>query len=174
MRGNFSAARERFEESLAIDRGMGDRYGEAFTLHGLGNLERKQANYSAAREFYKEALALRKGLPNLAEIVLSCTAGGGVLAALGCFRPAALSMHGAMTCAIALSYKFEADDQQVLDTNLARLDTAVASGDISADDLAQWKAQGESMSLDELAEFTLKALAEDSDGYSQPSAPDRA
>jgi hypothetical protein len=38
---------------------------------------------------------------------------------------------------------------------------AVASSDrITSDDLARWQAEGEAMTLDELAEFTLAALRE--------------
>jgi hypothetical protein len=41
---------------------------------------------------------------------------------------------------------------------LAELDAAVAAGEVTGDNLARWKAEGEALTLDELAGFTLAAL----------------
>ncbi|MCC7479142.1 tetratricopeptide repeat protein [bacterium] len=58
--GNYSAARELFEQSLAIRRELSDRWGEALELYWLGYVDRRLNNISAAREFYGQSLAIRR------------------------------------------------------------------------------------------------------------------
>ena len=77
--------------------------------------------------------------------------------------PSALALHRAVACAARLSYKFDADDLLAIEPALARLDSAVASGEISAEQLTAWKAEGEAMSLDDLAQFALDELEKQKD-----------
>jgi predicted ATPase/class 3 adenylate cyclase len=59
---DYPAARTLFEESLAIQRQMGDRSGIALSLNSFGNVAYRQGDYPAARVLYEESLAIRRDL----------------------------------------------------------------------------------------------------------------
>jgi non-specific serine/threonine protein kinase len=56
------AARVLHEESLAIRRELGDRFGIATSLNSLGNVSLSQGEYLVARTLYEESLAIRREL----------------------------------------------------------------------------------------------------------------
>ena len=60
--GEFAAAREKFDAALQIRRAIGDRIGEADTLHQLGTIDVYQGDYTAAREKFAEALQIRRAI----------------------------------------------------------------------------------------------------------------
>ncbi len=60
--GDYAAARELQEESLAIRRELGDRRGIASVLGNLGNVAQCQGDYAAARGLQEESLAIRREL----------------------------------------------------------------------------------------------------------------
>jgi class 3 adenylate cyclase len=57
-------ARASLRRSLEVRRQAGDRLGEAMTLAGLGNLERRLGHYATAHELYDEARTLADTLNN--------------------------------------------------------------------------------------------------------------
>jgi hypothetical protein len=128
-----------------------------------------QGNYRLAGDLCSQALAAHQELRTKSGIAVDCAAGGVVMAALGCLRLAEIVYHGSLAAAVELGLEFENNDRQLIDSMLACFDAAVAAGEISTEELAERKAQGEAMSLDELAEFTLAALAEatEDDGTGQ-------
>lgn len=162
--GNHQAALELHTQALAINREVGDRRSAAITLDKLGTIEMQLGRLGAARELLAQALAILWELGAKTLLTGFCLSDARLLVELGCWRAAALTCHGALSCAAQLSYKFEPDIKQELGTVLARLDAAVVAGEISADELARWKAEGAAMSLDELAQFTLQALTDVPDG----------
>jgi predicted ATPase/class 3 adenylate cyclase/Tfp pilus assembly protein PilF len=56
--GDYAAARSLHEESLAIKRGLGDKWGIASSLNNLGIIAQEQGDYAAARSLYVEDLTL--------------------------------------------------------------------------------------------------------------------
>ncbi|MCA1617109.1 MAG: tetratricopeptide repeat protein, partial [Acidobacteria bacterium] len=62
--GDYNAARVLFEESLAIWRELGDKQGEATSLHSLGWVAWRQTDYATAHALSEEALTLHRELGN--------------------------------------------------------------------------------------------------------------
>ena len=62
QQGDYAAARALDEESLAIQRQLGDRKGIAASLNNLGLVACDQGDYSAARALYEESLAIKREL----------------------------------------------------------------------------------------------------------------
>jgi predicted ATPase len=60
--GEYEAARALYEESLVIQRQIGDQRGIAISLNNLGNVASNQGEYEAARALYEESLAIRREL----------------------------------------------------------------------------------------------------------------
>ena len=60
LQSDYPAAKVWQEDSLTIQRHLGDRIGIAGSLNNLGNLAREQGDASGARAMYEEALALRR------------------------------------------------------------------------------------------------------------------
>lgn len=69
--GDFEAAFSELQESLAIWREVGDQWGIAFALGGLGHVARGKGDYSAARSFFLESLEIRSALEHNAGIASS-------------------------------------------------------------------------------------------------------
>jgi predicted ATPase/class 3 adenylate cyclase/Tfp pilus assembly protein PilF len=62
FQGDFSAARARYEESLAIRRELGDRSGIAGSLNNLGSVDQNLGDFGSARALYEESLAICREL----------------------------------------------------------------------------------------------------------------
>ena len=60
--GFWSDVRYLYNQTLAVQRQLGDRRGEADTLWGLGEVERRVGEYGQAREYHTQALALARQL----------------------------------------------------------------------------------------------------------------
>ena len=58
--GDYVAAHDYFQESLALRQQMGDVHGTAVALNNLGNLANAQQDYEAARRYYEESQLLFK------------------------------------------------------------------------------------------------------------------
>jgi len=58
--GDYPAARALYEESLAIFRELGDRFGIASSLNTFGGVVYMQGDYPAARALLEESLAIRR------------------------------------------------------------------------------------------------------------------
>ena len=58
--GEYAAAQQRYEESLAIRRGLDHQAGIAHSLSNLAGMARDQGDFEAARELYEECLAIRR------------------------------------------------------------------------------------------------------------------
>jgi non-specific serine/threonine protein kinase len=68
-RGDYSAAKALFEESLAIRRELNDRPNIALSLMYLGILLRTRGDYAAAQPLFEESLAISRELGNRIRIV---------------------------------------------------------------------------------------------------------
>jgi tetratricopeptide (TPR) repeat protein len=62
--GNYEQALPLFRQSLALYEEVGDKWGVAATLNGLGDMAHQQCNYEEATARYEEALALFKEIDN--------------------------------------------------------------------------------------------------------------
>src|SRR5262249_38948892 len=60
--GDYQRSAELHEQSLALQRQLGDRAGVADSLYGLGQAARGQHDLLSARRSYRESLALRREL----------------------------------------------------------------------------------------------------------------
>ena len=120
-----------------------------------------QGDHARSAELFSQVLAIRREIGGRSGICVSAACAAATLAASSSSnfrRPAAIAYYAALARAAELNYRFEPEDLQVANDAGARLDAAAASGEISAEQLAAWKAEGEAMSFDELAEFVLAEL----------------
>jgi predicted ATPase/serine/threonine protein kinase/Tfp pilus assembly protein PilF len=62
--GNYAQAWLLFQNGLALYQELGDKWGVAATLNGLGDMAHQQVNYTEATARYSEALALFKEIDN--------------------------------------------------------------------------------------------------------------
>ena len=60
--GDYAQARALYEESLAIDRELGDTYSLAGVLGNLGLVAQCQTDYGQARLYLEESLSLRRAV----------------------------------------------------------------------------------------------------------------
>jgi tetratricopeptide (TPR) repeat protein len=80
--GDYPAARALYEESLAIRRELGDRFGIAGSLNDLGDVVCKQGDYPAAGALYEESLAINRELGDRSGIPYSLEGLAAVVASL--------------------------------------------------------------------------------------------
>jgi tetratricopeptide (TPR) repeat protein len=71
--GDYTMARSRFEESLRLRRGLGDKQGIATALNDLGWTAWRQGDYTAARALSEEGLALWRELGDKQGIATALT-----------------------------------------------------------------------------------------------------
>ena len=64
-RGDLDEAERLFRESLAIDREIGNRQGEATSLRNLGNIAEARGDLAEAERLHRESLAIKReiGIP---------------------------------------------------------------------------------------------------------------
>ena len=91
--GDYPAARAHYEESLAIQRRIGDRKGIAGALSNLGNVKFEQGDYLAARAHHEESLAILREIGDRMNIAISLNNLGNVAEARGDYS-AARTLHG--------------------------------------------------------------------------------
>jgi tetratricopeptide (TPR) repeat protein len=64
--GDYETAREIFQKALEIIQQIGDRVGEADTLHQLATIDVNQGDYETAREIFQKALEIKQQIGNRA------------------------------------------------------------------------------------------------------------
>ena len=69
--GDYASARALFEENLAINRELGDKWGIANSLNNLGIIAVRNSDYFAARSMYEESLGVWRELGNRRAVALS-------------------------------------------------------------------------------------------------------
>jgi tetratricopeptide (TPR) repeat protein len=69
--GDYVAAHEHYEESLALRRQMGDEQGMAALLNNLGNLALDQGQYTQARAYLEESVEIKRRLGHRVGIATS-------------------------------------------------------------------------------------------------------
>lgn len=153
---NYDAARELHNEALAISREIGSRSGIAMSLHNLGLVEYRQGNYDAAREQYAESLAVEREIGDSSGICESTAAIGCLLATVAEVRASAICLHGARYHATQNGFTFDPMERELLEQGLAFIEHPETG--LPTAERERLKAQAESMSLDELAEYALDAL----------------
>ena len=62
--GDYGSAQAFYEESLTLQREIGNLWGIANSLNSLGNVSSAQGDYSAARALYEESLTLQREIGN--------------------------------------------------------------------------------------------------------------
>lgn len=157
---NYDAARELLSQSLALARELGDRKGEGYSMVSLGNAEYCQEHYHAAKQLYGQAIDIFHELGDRYGVVLACSTCGSALAGQEMLQQAALILFGMQQMLRETKYQFEPDGRQVINSGQALLESAVADSRLPAAELAELKAQAETLSLDMLVEFARQALAD--------------
>lgn len=76
--GDYQSARAFFEENLAINRELGDKWGIANSLNNLGIVAVRNYEYAAARSLYEESLQAWRELGNRSAVALSLSNLGNV------------------------------------------------------------------------------------------------
>ncbi len=77
-----------FEESLALYQALGDLYGQAQCLDGLGDIAVRQGDHKLARRQYEEGLTLRRQIGDLWGLSVSLGSLGGLAGRLGAYGEA--------------------------------------------------------------------------------------
>ncbi|MEM7793707.1 MAG: CHAT domain-containing protein [Cyanobacteria bacterium P01_C01_bin.118] len=67
IRSNWRAALTTFQRALAIYQDIGDRTGEAKTLHNIGVMNKLLGNYSEALDYYAQSLAVKRDIGDRAD-----------------------------------------------------------------------------------------------------------
>jgi len=156
--GNFDAARELCAKSLAIRREIGIRRGVASPLHNLAFVHLALQEYAQAEKLLSQALAIRREVGNSKGLCESLAACASLLDTCHLLSQAAVCLYGVRHCAEHLNYHLGRTERELLERALEMIehpDTGLAPAERE-----QLKALAEAMSLDELAEFALAALAE--------------
>jgi len=76
--GDYPSARALFEENLAINRALGDKWGIANSLNNLGIIAVRNNNYAAARSLYEESLEAWREIGNRSAAAMSLSNLGNV------------------------------------------------------------------------------------------------
>jgi predicted ATPase/DNA-binding XRE family transcriptional regulator len=76
LRDDPSAARRCYEQSLAAFRALGDQFGMAIPITGLGGLAMRERDYATARTLFEEGLALRRAVGHPFNTAVSLTSLG--------------------------------------------------------------------------------------------------
>jgi predicted ATPase/DNA-binding SARP family transcriptional activator/Tfp pilus assembly protein PilF len=83
VRGDYTSARSRYEESLAINRELRDQRGMGLALGNLGVVAYYQGDYTSARSLYEESLAIWRELGDKLRISTALSNLGNVANAQG-------------------------------------------------------------------------------------------
>lgn len=157
----YARTAEITRRALEIYTATGNRHGETEALCGLGVVAlRAENDLEAARDRFWQSLSISVELGLKGYICRVCAFASACLAMLGSLRQSAVSYYGAMRQLDMNKYDFDQNEQKFMDQALTRLEAAVDSGEITTGELAQWRAEGEALELDELAQYVLTALHE--------------
>ena len=97
MQGDYAQARVLHEESLAIFRELGDKYGVAHSLNDLGSLARNHGDYAQARLLYEESLTIGRELGERRGIAYSLNHLGNLTAEQGDYSEASVLYEESLT-----------------------------------------------------------------------------
>ncbi len=147
--GDYAAAKDSFERSLAAARSIGDQAGEARGMRHLGELLEKQGDYLGAVSWLERAKAVFEDLEDRLELVQVLLAlGGNVLWQQGEYEAA----HGWLTQALELAGSLE-DDRSVARSQHGLGNIELHQGNLEAarrffeDSLVTRKAIGDSLGI---------------------------
>ena len=107
-------AEEYYQESLAIRRDLGDRWGIAASLNNLGQLARQQGDLRKARSLLQESLAIRRELADRRNLAVTLNVLGKIASESGEFSQAlallreSLEICGTLGDRRSLAYSLEA------------------------------------------------------------------
>jgi tetratricopeptide (TPR) repeat protein len=85
-RGNYDAALQWYQKSVALQEALGDRAGLATSYNNIGEVCRARGDYAAALEWYEKSVATQEALGDYAGLATSFSNIGGVYFALGDFQ----------------------------------------------------------------------------------------
>lgn len=85
---DYPAAGSAFRESLALYEAVGDRYGRAQSLDGLGDVAAREGEHDEARGHYEKGLALRREIGDLWGLSVSLGSLGGLAGRQGAYGEA--------------------------------------------------------------------------------------
>jgi len=77
-RGDYAAALEWYQKSVALKEELGDKAGLAASFNNIGNVHNARGDYAAALEWYQKSVALEEELGNKAGLATSFNNIGGV------------------------------------------------------------------------------------------------
>ena len=92
IQGDYSGARARYKESLALAETLQDTQRIAVVLNNLGAVDKEQGDYAAARASYEQSLALKRELPSPWSVALTLSNLGAVQNAQADFAAARTSL----------------------------------------------------------------------------------
>lgn len=179
--GLYDEAIQLSQESLAIRREICSRQGIAECLTILGEVASHRGRYEKAKKFFEESLEVYRQIGYCSGMCEALAVTGNLIAAIGHLEQAATTLYGAQHHADQTDYLFDPMEQDMLDEGLKKVqglrfkaqgkkgrvksgkrkgNGMNSCGGLSAAELEKLKAQAEAMSLDDLVEFALKALAQ--------------
>ena len=154
--GDYPAARARFEETLAIMRGLGGRRRITNSLDNLGNVAFEQGDYLAAGALHEESLAIRRKLDDRMGIASSLEELAGVAASLGRSIRAARIWGAAKRLREEIGSPLPTNERPRFDRRVAAARSAL--GDDAAFDRA-WQ-EGRALTLEQAIELALAESVE--------------
>jgi predicted ATPase/class 3 adenylate cyclase len=152
---NHEKAQKLVIESLHLFRQIGDRNGISSCLSLLGTICTKLKCIADACRYLREALQMSRDIGARNVGAWALVSSGNLLAKVGHPMESAMFLFGAEKQAKSIGHKLYTVGQHDLDAGMAKLKEA-----LSEEELADAKARGEKMSLEELTEFALKTLEE--------------
>jgi class 3 adenylate cyclase/tetratricopeptide (TPR) repeat protein len=155
---NWAAAKDYFQQALEIETSLGVRHGEAQTLSALATVFGELGEPVEARLSLRRALEIFCAMEAKEDVVCACISGASRLFEDGQIEDATKVLFGSTAQATKMGYHFEPDFQADIDAHLADLEALVDKGNLTRDQLAQWKSEGEAPSFHQLARLTLDAL----------------
>jgi tetratricopeptide (TPR) repeat protein len=156
--GNYPKASELFASAYGFNEAINDKQSGAMAVSNRAATEHMQANYFLALELHERSLTIRSAIGDRPGIATSLAAAGVTFAALGRWQPAARALAGGLARGADLQYDFGPNYRGFFAIGMAELDTAVAAGKVASAELAQWKAEGERQTFDELTVAVLEEL----------------
>jgi tetratricopeptide (TPR) repeat protein len=156
--GSYSAALPLLEQSATLMELHGDRAGQAYVYSSLGNIEYARGNHEDAGSLFVRSMNAWLEFGSRGELACTCAMAGAVLAGSDQLPAAARALYGGQNHAAALGHIIDPGDRRTIDSGMALLDAAAASGDISTTELARCKAESEATEIELLAAQTLAAL----------------
>ncbi len=155
--GEVEAAHGSLLQALSLARELGDRQTSTAALGNLATIEFERGEMLACGELLAEALEQARDLGNVALLPYLCIHASAVIASRGQASEATMILAAALQQLSALGYTLDAGDQRIVDVSRCQIATAL---DGAAPD-AEWEAEGEQLSSDQLLRRVLAGLLSD-------------